>query len=566
MKKLITMLLALAMVLGMLSGCGSSAVQESTASAASETASETETEPEAAEEDEEASAPAEAAPAEETSAEEAEVTASDAGMASILPCDETVTLTMMWPWVGFYNTVGIEDMSQSVWLNEMEARTNVHLDLTLVGDEYETTFMLMCAGGDLTDIIASADSNYSTGADACVEDEIIIDLSDKLEEYAPNYYKLLSENEDIRKQSTTDSGYVTSFKYTYSTPQTNRNLPVIRKDILDELGMDVPETLDEVHELLTIARDQYNMDCALLTDDIGTSSYIQTAFGPYGLYIDDGTVVYDYRTENFKNYVDYMRSLVADGLVNSDFVSMDVGADYSAYVTGGRSLIVNGMLYSDMNQYEDDGIDLVALPSALADASVKSEMGDIPVYAASSNATSISTQCENVEIAMAFFDYNYSEEGALLANYGVEGVTFEYDENGKPQYTEKITANPDIPQVLTLMYDCCWACGYLLDIHNLDGTLTEDELVAQETYQAAFSGHSQTYPSDFITLTSDESSEISTIQTDLDTYVEENVAHFIAGDQDMSGFDSFVESIYEKFDMDTLTSVYADAYERYLAR
>lgn len=40
-------------------------------------------------------------------------------------------------------------------------------------------------------------------------------------------------------------------------------------------------------------------------------------------------------------------------------------------------------------------------------------------------------------------DYLYTEEGILLANYGVEGVTFEYNAEGKPQFTDLIMNNPD---------------------------------------------------------------------------------------------------------------------------
>ena len=563
MKKCLMILMVFAMLITMLAGCGAAAGSAQTPGSGAEatesakaSAEETEAAVPAADTEAETDAPV-------STVEEPE---SNPDHPATWLSDETVTLTMMWPWVGFYNTVGIDDMSQSIYYEELEKRLNVKLDLTLVGEEYQTAFMLMCAGGDLTDIIASADSNYATGADACIEDDIILDLSDKIEEYAPDYFALLDGNPELKKQCATDSGYIPSFRYVNDEAQTQRNLPVIRKDLLDQLGMDVPVTLDEAHEVLTAFKNEYDMDTPLLVDAIGTSSYIQPAFGPYGLYVDNGEVVYDFRTENFKDYISYMRQLVEEGLVNSDFVSMNVGADYRDFVTGGRSAIVNGMLYSDFNQYEENGIDLVAIPPVLKNAGEKSEMGDIPVWAPASNATSISTQCEEWEIALAYFNYNYTEEGSFLANWGVEGKTFEYDDAGKPQYTEYVTNNPNIPQVLVLMYDCCWAVGYLLDTHNLDGTLSPDEIEAREIYQSAFSGHSQTYPSDYITLTAEESAEISTIQTDLDTFVEENIAHFIAGDTPLTEFDSFVDSIYSQFDMDKLTDVYTDAYQRYMAR
>ena len=39
-------------------------------------------------------------------------------------------------------------------------------------------------------------------------------------------------------------------------------------------------------------------------------------------------------------------------------------------------------------------------------------------------------------------DYLYSEEGIMLTNYGIEGVSYELV-NGEPVYTELLTNNPE---------------------------------------------------------------------------------------------------------------------------
>lgn len=40
-------------------------------------------------------------------------------------------------------------------------------------------------------------------------------------------------------------------------------------------------------------------------------------------------------------------------------------------------------------------------------------------------------------------DYMYTTDGILLANYGVEDVTFTYNAEGKPEFTDLIMNNPD---------------------------------------------------------------------------------------------------------------------------
>lgn len=69
-----------------------------------------------------------------------------------------------------------------------------------------------------------------------------------------------------------------------------------------------------------------------------------------------------------------------------------------------------------------------------------------------------------------------------------------------------------------------------------------------------------------MTLTADKSSKASGIETDLETFLEENIAHFVTGEYPMSDFDGFVENIYANFDIGSLLEIYTAAYERYLHR
>ena len=58
-------------------------------------------------------------------------------------------------------------------------------------------------------------------------------------------------------------------------------------------------------------------------------------------------------------------------------------------------------------------------------------------------ATAIATNCEDVDTAVRFLDWLYSEEAITLFNFGIEGISFEYDENGNPQYTDDFLNGPD---------------------------------------------------------------------------------------------------------------------------
>ncbi|MGI6577767.1 MAG: hypothetical protein ACOX1Q_07060 [Eubacteriales bacterium] len=67
----------------------------------------------------------------------------------------------------------------------------------------------------------------------------------------------------------------------------------------------------------------------------------------------------------------------------------------------------------------------------------------VPDSRVGTNINTITTSCENIPVLVSWFDYFYSDEGEILADYGIEGETFEYDDNGKPYFLDVVINNPD---------------------------------------------------------------------------------------------------------------------------
>ena len=53
----------------------------------------------------------------------------------------------------------------------------------------------------------------------------------------------------------------------------------------------------------------------------------------------------------------------------------------------------------------------------------------------SGGQAAVTTACKDVEAAMAYLDFWYSEEGARMKNFGVEGTSYEM-KDGLPYYTD----------------------------------------------------------------------------------------------------------------------------------
>ncbi len=175
-----------------------------------------------------------------------------------LKTDETLTLRMRHH-VGAA-AAGFPDYSKYPRLAEMEKQTGIKLDITYADNgQEEEEFNMMVASGDLPDMIYYDWMNIRGGVDEAIRSGYIVALNDLIAEYAPNYKAFLEQKPDYAKMARTDSGNYYMFNgYPAADHDKEADLErsaicgfVLRKDWLDELGLEAPETIDEWHNVLT---------------------------------------------------------------------------------------------------------------------------------------------------------------------------------------------------------------------------------------------------------------------------------------------------------------------------
>lgn len=577
-KKFLAMLLALCMLTALFTACGSPPASSAAP-------------PESAQSDEaplaEEKAPSDPAPSEEASAPEAS-SAEDAAPASWpanplgnvdLPLtDEPVTVTM---WMGVNpNVLKItEDIGNdcALW-NELASRTGVNLEFTVVNPDTESEkFNLMVASNDLSDIISNATTLYTNGGEAAVADEILIDhLPYLTEELTPQICKLMEAYPDAVPEALTESGWLAGMPQLSMQTETTQTFgPMIRKDWLDELGLNVPETYDELHDVLAAFKEKKGADAPLLLNyaATGINNGLVEGYGIFGLVADaamsepyyqvDDTVMYGPIQPEFKEYLTMIHDWYQEGLIWQDFMS------YTDFQNPPTDVILAdraGVFYAEVTYIatlEDasntEGFELVAIPDFVQKSGDTIPFKEERAYAAST-PWSISTQCECPELLMQWCNYMYTDEGALLCNYGIEGESFEYNENHVPVFTDLVLNNPDMSTTVALFMYC------------LDrGPFYRDETREQSGYSQAQKDASGIWQSNMsvgrgigsTSLNTEESSEVNQFYGDIKTYIEQSVLEFIIGNRDLSEFDEYVSHI-EGMGIDKVTACYQDAYQRYL--
>ena len=243
MKKAFALLLTLAMALGCLAGCGnsstSSAPAESNGSAAAASAA-----PEApkTEAEEAAASAVDEALSAEAPAEKGDFVPGEAS----LPLADNATLTYFVELPGYMSMFNVNSYDDIDAFKYAEEITGVDIDFTIVNNEsLATNFQLMIASGDITDMVAGADQQY-TSSSAMIEDGVAIDLMD-YEDQLPNYWNTLDYYSDYKTLAINEDGQMPQVITVSDDYKVSAGLQ-IRKDWLDELGMDVPTNYDEMHD------------------------------------------------------------------------------------------------------------------------------------------------------------------------------------------------------------------------------------------------------------------------------------------------------------------------------
>lgn len=569
MKKILSIVLVLAMMLGILAGCGggdapASASAPASAPEAAEAAPETEAAPEA-----------EAAP--EGSAQEEAAPAEGEGCTNVVEypiAEPGTTLTIFWMFHNFLSQFNItQDIITDIpTFKAAEEATGIKLDFTLEGEEiFGEKIRLLWASGDYRDLLVNGEQNYASGVDAAVEEEILVDLVPYLEDYAPDYLRVMEKHPEFRTDLTSAEGYIVSFSEYCEYVDGG---VAIRKDWLDQVGMEAPQTMDEVMEAARAFKEELGVRNAILWNADLSSCMTWNAFGVsaptemgsnigWQIAEDGVTVIPSIQHEGTKKALQWMHDAFAEGLCTDDFMNvMNIAFDSYVYANecGMCSTNANLLAGGGAERSGQPDFDFRAISDPMEEAGAPNRLGKTSGGIGAS-AIAVSALSENVELAIQYMNWLYTEEGILVSNYGTEGEAFEYVD-GKPAYTDLITNNPDgMPSfVATFRYTSLVGTPYYNSTERKVASFTTE--AEKECFDIWVQGHTGDlrYQGK---MTVEESEEYNGLATDIATAVSEQCLLFVTGERSLDEYDQFVEDMVG-MGLDRMTELKQAAYDRYL--
>lgn len=574
MKRILALVMALTLVAMMFSACGDAASSASSASAVSEES----TSVSSAEPVEATEAPSETA---EASAEESVVEE-----VAYFPLEETESFSYWFSYPPMFD--GFADGPMDYWMyTESQKRLNVEIEWNAVSIlSANEQFMLMIAGNDYTDAILNFAGSYSGSLDEAIENEIIIDLTEYTSTCAPDYEAARTASQLREKSSLTSEGaQAVIYGFNSVEGRTPATGPVVRQDWLDALDLDTPETVEDYYNVLKAFQSELGVESpyGLCADGVNSPGKLTAAYGVVaptnhdnnGFSVVDGVMTFGPIQDGFFDYLSTMHQWYEEGLISSDFTadsdSINSGIVSNDRIANNEVGIFTANSKNISNYLEmiiDENADIQGIQPGRLVAGETLHLGTELDIAASNMGVSISTAAENPELIVRYFNYFFTEEGSLLANYGLEGESFEYNDDHVPVYTDLVLNNPDGMSMDVAM--CLFGGGstsgpMVIDHGKYAHIYTDTQLSAGKAWIANNDGAWDLPNTLSAMMSAEESEAFNAYYNEVITLYQENVLKFIVGDRSLDEFDDYVAQL-KNAGIDQCTEIAQTAYDRYMAK
>ena len=471
---------------------------------------------------------------------------------------------------------GAKDFNDVASFRLMEELTGCHVNWEHPGSD--DNFNLIIASGDLPDCIVYSWKTADGGAASYVEDGVILDLTKMVDKYMPNFKKYLEENPDIKKQVVTDDGRILYIPFIRKDDQLCRYMgPLVRRDWLDKLGLEVPKTTDDLYEVLKAFKtkdpngngvaDEIPMTAIGFDRVNNGAGNLLWAFGTtYDFCIKGGKIIYGPTTSEFSEGLSYINKLYEEKLLDIDFLQNDSTNFNSKMITGKSgfafafqpTVIYNGM--TDKGDAVIEGISYLTGPNG------KKECYN-PFYTQKivDSSLAITSSNKNPSGTLKWLDNFFGGEGYYYMNFGEEGVSYDMVDGEPVLRQEILKVNEATGAADSGLYIGCIDSAFpaLQDYRYYVQTLSPWGRQAVEKWFDDDVDTSNTCPALF--FTADEKDIITNTMAPITTFMEEQATKRILGQISESEWEDAQKQI-NAMGIEDVLKVYNDAYGRYKKR
>lgn len=460
-------------------------------------------------------------------------------------------------------------------IEELEKRTGISLKFTEVSESQDDQYKMMIMSGEYPDLMHWVHHMaYPGGVAKLAEDGVALELNQLIEDYMPNYKKILEEHPSINKELLSDDGKYIFFSSLNPLESENDKLNVanaglvMRKDWLENVGLETPTDIDDWYTVLSAFKNSdpnnNNQQDEIPFDGTGLELFAP-AFGVRNTYyLDPETreVKYGPIEPQYKDYLATLNKWYSEGLIGNNSIVSDgdvTDNNITSDLTGSFKGLDNAWdKYLETLQEKSPNADFVAVPwPATSDGKVYTDRTELLSHI-NKETVIITTSCEHPDVAAKLIDYMYSDEGSFLLTWGMEGVNFDYVDD-KPVFREYDGETDSLAAYVRPHLS-------LPKYGNVEAHLaafSEERIDADRVWAQAAS---DLIIPKMISFTEEENNKIVDYNEMQAQGDEDIMAKFITGEEPLSNYDAYVETLKKKYNVEEIIEIYQDALDRYNAR
>lgn len=502
----------------------------------------------------------------------------------------------------------ITDYDDNYLTHYLEDKLGINIEFILLptsADEVATKVSLMTASGDdlpdvlMVDNALSTESILQYGTNG-----IFLPLNEYMADadLMPNYNSIPEEDKAVMEaaQLMADGNMYSFSKYEPSTWNMTPNRLFINRTWLDQLGLSMPTTTDELKEVLIAFRDQdpngngiqdeigvYGMQSGTYGQDVTASLMNSFVFwnggtANAGLALnEDGTqVIAPFTTDEWKAGLAYMNDLYQEGLL-APSIFTDDDTQYKATLNNDIN-IVGFVSMGSLGNYTDAATNSNYLDMELMEPLTGPEgicytpFSDSDPY----QVMFIFSGSDKVDLAIRLADEFYDSYTSIVVRDGEEGVDWTDDPEVLANMTSSYVEAGLYDAVQMAVYGDIWSSNNAKTWHDVNprySSLEKNNTTAECTKEeydpddpTQLTAKSMLYYYDKhpeyilspLHYTLEEATEIQDALVNIPTYVKQSMAEFITGAKNLeSDWDTYLSEL-DNMGLQQLLSTAQNAYER----
>lgn len=484
--------------------------------------------------------------------------------------------------------VALDNAENAYLMQMMEEAVGVDLTYQMITDEQAP--LLFINSADLPDMLFDAASKFGLSMSQINEygnAGLLVNYMDYLDRM-PNLAKAYADHPDLFDGVITLDGEVYTLPYYVFTLKGVNNMLYFREDHMKEVGWETaPTTVDEFTQYLRDLKAHFGATdskyiplTVYSATNIGynaqLSRYLFPSFGELmeaGIHADASgkKIVVGFATEQYKHYLSYLRSLMAEGLLDPDAYDAKESL-MKAFLNEGHTSVNTLMVYMPTSSFPSGNLDII-IPSPL-----KSEYNSDTKWAMPTVARSwggmINAGTDDLDACLAYMDAFFAtEENPLDAEGQVFNLSFLWGKKGIDWNWKEPGESYEVYDHEGYSSNASWgvANGYSGSpysgiLHVLDYEKGTVGFKATNVKKNLVPYAVEVLRPESLPLTDDERDIYTDAWTDINKYVMEFQASVLTGETDLeAGWDTFISRL-DEMGLQDVIDVYQAALDRYNAR